>query len=333
MMLNSGLWHLYLYNQNNEPEQIRVANNVKVAGDNVIFIPVYGDENARHMQLELGESVQDCRYGWQDEPTSFQLLTPQQKTDFGGLSFALKPQQENWSLNRDSGTETPVDVDDKPVKHTTRTGTVSPLKLVMLVCMLMICVLSAVFYYVVPSTSQEKSPQASSSFQLTPKVRKVIQRRLSEAGILWLTLSQNEQNKVVLRLLTDGQKDAVQRATQVLQQSWPQMGTVIIHPHSVQEMQRELQLLFAQTGIQYYQETTAEGIYVAVRQALAPEALDFLNKRLSAFYLRWGKQRVHVSIQLPDTSDTPRAVLQRGQDDLIWDRKNHIFRPVLKQPL
>ena len=94
-----------------------------------------------------------------------------------------------------------------------------------------------------------------------------------------------------------------------------------------------MQLLFAQTGIQYYQETTAEGIYVAVRQALAPEALDFLNKRLSVFYQRWGKQRVHVSIQLPDTSNAPRAVLQRGQDDLIWDRKNHIFRPVLKQPL
>jgi hypothetical protein len=332
MMLNSGLWHLYIYNQNNEPEQIRVANNVKVASDNVIFIPVYGDENTRHMQLQLGESVQECRYGWQDEPASFQTLTPQQKTDFGGLSFALKTQHEHWEILHDSialPVIQPTEPSDVPL---IRPHKVFSWRLVILLCGLLILAVTTVYHYFTDS-SAEDAPQIATSFRLTPQVRGQMEKRLSEAGILWLSLSQNEQHKLVLRLLTDGQQDGVKRATQLFQQNFPAAGTVVIYSHTLQEMQRELQLLFAQTGIQYYQETTAEGIYVAVRQALTPEALDFLNQRLMGFYQRWGQQRVHVSIQLPDTSTAPRAVLQRGQDDLIWDRKNHIFRPVMKQTL
>ena len=327
MTLTSGLWYIYTYIQEQGGDQLLVENNVSVASNNVIFIPLFAGENARNVQLQLDGTLMTCAYGWADD-TTMRPLALQEKIYQGPLMFALKPHEEEWVLT-DACTaaalpeaESVVEPVSSPVAtpwHQRR-----PLW-IWLLCGLLL----AVVILSVSESLQVKATASQPQWVVTPTIKQAMQRRLTDAGITWLTLDQDDQHQLRLHLLTVGlAPEEARRAEQVLRKAYPELGSVGVTSHNLEELQQALQALFQQAGVKYQQVVTPAGIYLSVQQPLTPETLDYLNRQLKTFYQRWGQERVHISIQFPPAyGDAPHALLQREGSQFIWDRKNHIFQP------
>jgi len=330
MALSNGDWHLYTYVQEEEAAQLRVVNNINLASENVIFIPLFERVTMRHIQLQLDSYALTCLCGWADDPAGLKPVALQQRLTIGPLHFALKPHQDNWAIIGDNVTHaaTKNHADGMPAPVHTKNSAVNPRHLPFFWLVGGFLLMITAFILSNLLLQQPETEAIPPQTQLTLALQQSIKHRLTQAGIVWLTLGNNNSQNMMLTILTNGQDDgAAQRAEQVLRQAYPQFGTVVVKQRTFQALQDELRALFLQAGVPYHQVMTSTGVYVAVRQSLTIETLDYLNHQLQAFYQRWGQERVHISIQYPVTYDNaPLAVLQRGQEQLIWDRSNHIFQ-------
>jgi hypothetical protein len=322
MTLSPGSWYIYTYTQEQEAVQLRIANNADVASDNVIFIPLFENENSRHIQLQLDATNMNCLSGWADEPTLHSIAL-QEKICQGSLVFALKLHQDSWMFNDNDVTPSDTEKALPPIMELPSRQRRS--YYLWLTCGLALLMLAVILSDVLswPVSADALSPQ----LKLTPAVKQSMYRHLTDAGVAWLTLNQDDKHQLSLHILTDQPyPEVAPHAEQVLRQAFPTLGSIVVIPHTLHEFQQALQALFQLAGVKYHQVMAPDGIYISVRQSLTPETLDYLNRQLKAFYQRWGQERVHISVQFPPAwGKSPQAQLQWEDGQLIWDSKNHIF--------
>ena len=332
MTLQEKEYQLYTYNQNDDNALLNVSNHTHAAADNVIFIPLY--EETRKLRLSL-VNPEEHKISWLDEELSATDLKFQQRMQWGGLLFALKPRDSPWDLAPEIIPETCCSnlSDDlsRPAANSYRAGLRGVRQLWFLLSAFVLLVVLMVGYssvFKLPFTSQAKVQYSTIDVD-------EIKRWLSGANVRWLQVRVSGANQIAVLVLSKQALPDLQVSELIRKQlpvHFPVLKKVEVLYHSIEEIKDRLKTLFLLSGIDYGIHSSADVIYISVQQKLSPEQLDFLHQRLKMFEVIWGKNVVNVNIHLPEARQhkIQTTELEYGNEKLVWD-KSHILiqRPTI----